>query len=152
MFELQRIYHTGMAVADIAAAQASIGRALNLEWAPVRSFEPLPFWTPEEGTHEVFVHATYSRQGPHHLELVQGTGAFYDPDRAPESRHIGVWVDDLPAEAERLLRLGWQTVAAGAAPDDGFGLIAYLRPPIPGLLVELVSVGLKPVIDEWIAS
>jgi hypothetical protein len=152
MFDLQRIYHTGMAVADIAAAQASIGQALHLEWAPVRSFDPLPFWTPEDGPHEVIVHATYSRQGPHHLELVQGTGAFYDPDRAPDSRHIGVWVDDLPAEAGRLLSLGWQTVAAGAAPDDGFGLIAYLRPPIPGLLVELVSVDLKPVIDEWIAG
>ncbi len=152
MFDLQRVYHTGMAVADIASAQASYGAALGLSWSPVRSFEPLPFWTPEDGAHEVFVQATYSRQGPHHLELVQGTGAFYDPDRAPDSRHIGVWVDDLPAEAERLLGLGWKTVAAGTSPSDGFGLIAYLRPPVPGLLVELVSVDLKPVIDEWIAG
>ncbi len=152
MFDLKRIFHTGMSVADITAAQTSIGRALNLEWSPVRSFEPLPFWTPEDGTHEIIVHACYSRQGPHHLELVQGMGAFYDPDREPDSRHMGVWVDDLPNEAERLLKLGWQTVAAGAAPDDGFGLIAYLRPPIPGLLVELVSTDLKPVFDEWIAG
>lgn len=152
MFDLQRIFHTGMAVADLPGTQAAMNAALGLEWSPVRSFDPLPFWTPEEGTHEVSVLATYSRGGPHHLELVQGTGAFYDPDRAPDARHVGVWVDDLRSEAERLIALGWQTVAAGAAPEDGFGLIAYLRPPIHGLLVELVSTDLKPTIDEWMAG
>jgi len=152
MFDLQRVHHTGMAVADITAAQVSIGAALNLEWAPVRDFDPLPFWTPEKGTHEVFVRATYSRVGPHHLELVQGTGPFYDPDKMPDSRHIGVMVDDLAAEAERLQRLGWSVVAAGAAPDDGYGLITYLRPPLPGLMVELISIALKPILDEWIAG
>lgn len=152
MFDLQRIWHTGLSVADIEAAKASFGKALNLEWAPVQSFEPLGFWTPEAGTHEVSVRATYSKLGPHHLELVQGTGDFYNPDRAPDSRHIGVWVDDLPAEAEALLRQGWKTVAAGAAPEDGFGPIAYLQPPMPGLIVELVSTALKPFIDGWIGG
>lgn len=150
MFDLQRIFHTGMVVADLAAAQASIGTAMNLDWSPVRNFDPLPFWTPAEGVHEVSVIACYSRPGPHHFELVQGTGAFYDTASAGDSRHIGVWVDDLRAEAERLIGLGWQPVAAGAAPEDGFGLIAYLRPPLPGLLVELVSTDLKPTIDEWV--
>lgn len=152
MIDLQRIHHTGMAVANIEQAQADLGRALGLEWAPVRDFDPLPFWTPEEGMHEVRVRATYSLGGPNHLELVQGTGPFYDPERAPDARHIGLWVDDLAAEARHLLAEGWRVVAAGASPEDGFGLIAYMAPPIPGLLIELISTDLKPIIDDWLGE
>ncbi|AUW59588.1 hypothetical protein C1T17_17390 [Sphingobium sp. SCG-1] len=152
MIDLQRIHHTGVAVADIEQAQIHFGKALGLKWAPVRRFDPLPFWTPEQGTHEVHVKATYSLGGPNHLELVQGTGPFYDPGRLPDARHIGVWVDDLAAEAQHLLDQGWQVVASGAAPEKGFGLIAYMALPTPGLLVELISADLKPVIDDWLGE
>ena len=39
MFDLQRVHHTGLVVADIAAAQSSIGAALNLQWSPVQTVE-----------------------------------------------------------------------------------------------------------------
>lgn len=149
MIDYQRIYHTGMAVADIHTAREQMGKDLNLDWTPVRSFDPLPFWTPEQGDHEVVVHACYSRPGPQHLELVQGTGAFYDPANQSINRHIGIWVDDLAGEAQRLLSAGWAVLAAGASPDNGFGIIAYLSPPGGGMTVELVSMDLFPVLDEW---
>jgi catechol 2,3-dioxygenase-like lactoylglutathione lyase family enzyme len=152
MINLQRTHHIGMAVADIEQAQAQIGAAMGLTFAPVRNFDPLPFWTPERGKHEVNVFATYSIEGPTRIELVQGTGEFYDPNRAPDARHIGVWVDDLKAEAERLAAQGWTTVASGDAPENGWGVIAYMAPPIPGLLVELISTDLKPVIDKWLGD
>lgn len=152
MFDIQNIHHTGMAVANIEQAKADLGRALALEWAPVRDFDPLPFWTPEEGTHEVRVRATYSLGGPNHLELVQGTGRFYDPEQKPDARHMGVWVDDLATDAQHLLTQGWHVVAAGASPENGFGLTAYMAPPMPGLLVELISKDLKPVIDGWLGE
>lgn len=152
MIDLQRFHHSGMAVADIDAAMALFGPALGLTWAPVRHFDPLPFWTPEAGSHEVHVKATYSLGGPHHLELVQGTGPFYDPDRAPDARHVGIWVDDLKRETDRMVGEGWRVVAAGASPQEGYGLIAYVAPPVPGLLVELISTDLKPVIDDWLGE
>jgi hypothetical protein len=151
MFDLQAIFHTGMCVANIEATKLQLGRDLNLDWAPVRTFDPLPFWTPQRGLEEIVVHATYSRQGPHHLELCQGPrNTLYDPDLQPDNRHIGVWVQDLPAAAEKLLRAGWTVRGAGARPDDGFGILAYLAPPMPGLVVELVSEALRPVIEAWI--
>lgn len=151
MFDFNRIYHTGIAVDDLAAAMESYGRDFNLEWAPVQTFDPLPFWSPELGMHEIKVMATYSRQGPQHFELVQGPkGTFYDTSLKPDSRHFGVWVDDIQAEIARLTENGWRVVAAGAAPEDGYGTIAYLEPPHDGLLVELVSIELKPFIDSWI--
>lgn len=152
MIDLQRFHHTGMAVTDIDAAMELFGPALGLTWAPVRHFDPLPFWTPEAGSHEVDVKATYSLGGPQHLELVQGSSPFYDPQRAPDARHIGVWVDDLTAEATRLVGEGWTVIAAGASPEEGYGMIAYVTPPVPGLLVELISVDLKPVIDDWLGE
>lgn len=152
MFDFQRMYHTGMTVRDIDAAVASMSAALNLEFAVIKTFDPLPFWTPEKGSHEVVVSATYSKQGPQHLELVQGTGAFYNPDAHPDSRHIGVWVDDLPAEAARLTDAGWQVSAAGASPEEGYGVLAYLQPPGGGIMVELVSTDLMPVFADWLAE
>ncbi len=153
MFDLQKIYHTGLSVPDIEAAKKLYGESMGLEWAPVRTFDPLPFWTPERGNHELVVSATYSRVGPHHFELVQGpVGSYYDPQLSPDKRHIGVWVDDLPAEAARLIGLGWRVIGAAAAPEEGYGILAYLEPPMGGFVVELVATALKPAIDEWLAA
>ena len=152
MIDLNRIHHTGMIVDDIDAAQATLGTSLGLQWAPVRTFDPLPFWTPEQGAHELHVKATYSIGAPHHLELVQGDGPFYDPRRTSDSRHIGVFTDDLTGEVERLQGAGWTVVAAGAPPQDGYGIICYIAPPLPGLLVELISTGLKPILDDWLGD
>lgn len=150
--DLQAMHHVGMPVADIAAAQTALGTAFGVTWAPVRTFDPLPFWTPEAGRHEVLVHATYSRGGGQRLELVQGTGAFFDPARAPDARHIGVWSEDLTAEAGRLRGLGWQIIACGLPPEEGYGAIAYLAPPTGGLLVELISTVLFDDIAAWIGD
>lgn len=152
MFNLQRAFHTGVAVADLGREMQRMGEALRLDWAPVRRFDPLPFWTPEDGRHEVIVSATYSRQGPLHLELVQGTGRFYAPGGQAQARHLGVWVDDLAAEAAALVAAGWTVRAAGDAPEAGYGAICYVASPDGSLLVELVSTVLEPVIGEWIRS
>ncbi len=153
MFDTQRIFHTGMVVADLAAAQRDIGASLGLDWTPVRRFGPMPFWTPEQGLHEIESQAVYSRQGPHHIEILQGPkGSFYDPDRLPDGRHIGVWVDDLRAAAEDLIAQGWRACAAGGAPEDGYGAFAYLAPASGGLIVELVCHSLKPMIDAWLVE
>jgi hypothetical protein len=100
----------------------------------------------------VVVHACYSREGPVHLELCEGNSPFYDPGAVPDSRHVGFWTDDLAAEAEELQRHGWRPLAAGASPQDGFGLICYLSPPDGGLVIELVSPDLRPVIAEWLLA
>jgi Glyoxalase/Bleomycin resistance protein/Dioxygenase superfamily len=150
MIDYQRTYHMGVAVADIESAMQQYGDDLGLSWAPTRTFDPLPFWTPTEGNHDVLVHATYSRQSPVHFELVQGNSPFYNPGKQPDSRHFGVWVADVTAETERLVAAGWQVAGAGAAPADGYGFIAYLIPPGGGVMVELVSELLQGDIMAWI--
>ncbi len=149
---LSETFHIGMAVEDIDQCCKQIGEDLNLDWLPIKSFDPLPFWTPEEGLREISVKATYSRQGPQRIEIVQGTSIFYDPNRLPDSRHVGIWVDDLIEEATRLIDKGWIVLAAGDEPSAGYGTIAYLSPPFPGLMVELVSKQLEPMMNEWFSE
>ena len=150
--DLSRMYHVGMAVADFDQGCKQIGAAFSLDWLPAKTFDPLRFWTPEEGLQEISVRATYSKQGPQRIEIVQGNSIFYDPERRPDSRHIGVWVDDLVSEASRLIENGWNVLAAGDEPSSGYGTIAYLSPPFPGLVVELVSRQLEPMMNEWFAE
>ncbi len=150
--DLSRMYHIGMAVADFDQGCEQIGTAFCLDWLPAKTFDPLPFWTPEEGLQEISVKATYSKQGPQRIEIVQGNSIFYDPERLPDSRHIGVWVDDLVSEASHLIENGWNVLAAGDAPSSGFGTIAYLSPPFPGLVVELVSIELEPMMNQWFSE
>ena len=149
---LSETFHIGMAVEDVDQCCKQIGEDLNLDWLPIKSFDPLPFWTPEEGLREISVKATYSRQGPQRIEIVQGTSIFYDPNRLPDSRHVGIWVDDLIEEATRLIDKGWIVLAAGDEPSAGYGTIAYLSPPFPGLMVELVSKQLEPMMNEWFSE
>ena len=151
MFEMQRIFHTGIVVDDIEKAKAEIGASLNLTWTPVRVFDSLVLWTPERGLFEIRNKADYSRQGPHHLEICEGPkGSFYDPAILPHGRHIGVWVDDLRQETDELLENGWRLLAANGTPDDDYGVITYMAPPTAAFVVELVATKLKPMIDTWL--
>ena len=70
----------------------------------------------------------------------------------PDSRHVGFWTEDLAGYASTLRAQDWQVVAAGASPEAGYGLICYLTPPSGGLVIELVSTDLKPVISEWLTA
>lgn len=152
MIDYARVHHHGIVVAEMAAAREAYGAALGLEWAPTRRFDPLPFWPPRDGTHALVVEATYSTDPVHRIELVQGSGAFYAPDRRPDARHVGLFVDDLPAECRRLIGLGWIVQGANAAPEAGYGVLAYLTPPDETLMVELVCSTLADDLAAWIGG
>jgi hypothetical protein len=150
MIDYRSIYHTGIAVRDMASAQREFEQALGVEWAPIHVYDPLRLWTPG-GWIAVRIEAVYSREGPHHLELIQGEkGSIYDPDAIEDAKHIGVWVDSVGQEAERMIGLGWTVTAARNSPEKGYGHMAYLRPPQAGWpVIELVSVELKPMLEAW---
>ena len=150
MIDLSRIFHTGIIVEDLKKAMVELGDALGLEWTEVKEFDPIVHWIPGKGRNEIAMKAVYSRQGPVHLEVCEGpAGSFYDTSNQPDGRHIGVWVDDLVGETDRLVSAGWRILAANGTPDEGYGVIAYLTPPDETFVIELVDAELKPMIDEW---
>jgi catechol 2,3-dioxygenase-like lactoylglutathione lyase family enzyme len=68
--------------------------------------------------YEVECHVAFSRGGPFAVEVWQAIpGTPLDMPEAGGVHHIGYWVDDLAAEAERLDALGYPSYAtAGATP------------------------------------
>lgn len=144
-------FHVGVRVGDIDAAMADLGSALGLTWAPLVEREQR-YWTPEDGAATTPLRFTYSREGPQHVELLQGgPGSIWSGDDAPGFHHIGFWADDVALETERLLRAGWRLEACDIAPEDGYGGITYVRSP-DGLLVEPVSSAFRPKFESWWAG
>ena len=153
MIDMTTIFHTGIVVENLEKAMEEIGQALNLDWSSVREFDPIVHWIPDVGRKEIAMKAVYSKQGPVHLELCEGPAdSFYDIRKAAEGRHVGIWVDDLVAETERLQSLGWKILAANGTPEEGYGVLTYMTPADGSMVVELVAAELKPMIAEWIAG
>lgn len=154
MIEMRNAFHVGIRVADLDAAMDELRTALGVRWASPRTNELQPVWTPTAGEECVPLRYCYSVEGPLHLELVESSrGSFWDGSDMPGNHHVGVWVDDVAEEANRLISVGWSLKACRASPtgDGAYGVFAYLQPPT-GMLVELVSRELLPKFQAWWAE
>jgi catechol 2,3-dioxygenase-like lactoylglutathione lyase family enzyme len=152
MIDFSRQYHLGVRVADIDAAMADMGESLNLRWASVQHNPAQRVWTPDRGLVEVPLTYVYSCDGPMHVELLEGPPdtVWHAGDR-PGAHHVGVWVDDVAAETTACLDQGWTLAAAGAPPEDGYGVFTYVVPP-SGLIVELVWSAVADRFERWWAG
>lgn len=144
------IYHTGYAVEDLETAQRLYGDALGYHFAPVHLYEPLNLWVPDKGWTQEWLRVTYSREGPHHLELIEGRkGGFYDPALMRNATHFGMWAEDIPGEVSRMTALGWELIGARGTPEQGYGTMCYLFHPASRAVIELVSTQSKARITAW---
>ena len=152
MFNLQEIFHIGIRVPNIYQAMEEMGESLNLTWAKVVESPGQRIWTPQHGQQEVPLKFVYWCEGPQHLELLEGAkGSFWDGSEDSGVHHLGVWVDDVKGETERLLGLGWDLLGSAKSPEEGYASMAYLAPP-SGTIVELVTSANKPRFERWYAG
>ena len=152
MFNLQEIFHIGIRVPNLYQAMEEMGESLNLTWAEVVDSPGQRIWTPEHGQQEVPLKFVYSCEGPQHLELLEGAkGSFWDGSVDSGVHHVGVWVDDVKGETERLLSLGWDLLGSARSPEEGYASMAYLAPP-SGTIVELVTSANKSRFERWYAG
>ena len=150
MLDPRQIYHTGIAVRDLDEAKAFYSAAFGYSFAPVHLYEPLRLWQPSKGWTEEWLRVTYSREGPHHLELVEGRkGGFWDPELASNIQHIGMWTDDIAGDVSQLASEGWEYQGSKGAPNEGYGDFAYLSHAKSHALIELVSTNAKARITAW---
>ena len=149
MIDYQRIFHNGFLVPNLEVAMQEMGASLGVTWATPWSYDPMSYWTPA-GKAETPLLVTYSKQGPQHVELIQGTG-FWASKPGVGIHHIGVWTDNLAAEANALVKQGWVPEAALMSPDEGWGRFCYIRPPSGGMRLELVSTEIKELMESrWV--
>ena len=150
-FEIGRTFHVGVRVVSLDAAMDEMGDSLGLTWSEPQAREQ-QVWTPATGLIKTPLRFTYSREGPLHVELLQGEpGTVWDATQAPGIHHIGTWVDDVSAETNRLIAAGWSLVGAQNTAENGYGAFTYLAPPT-GLIVELVTSFVEPMFARWWAG
>ena len=152
MLNLQDIFHVGIRVPDIYRAMEELGESLGLTWTEVVENPGQRLWTPESGQQEVPLKFVYSCEGPQHLELLEGEkGSFWDGSENSGVHHVGVWVDDVQSETDRLISLGWNLLGSARPPEEGYASMSYLSPP-SGAIVELVTSANKARFDRWYAG
>ncbi|MEC8985697.1 MAG: VOC family protein [Actinomycetota bacterium] len=152
MLSLQDIFHVGIRVPDIHQAMEELGDSLGLTWTEVVESSGQRLWTPENGQQEVPLKFVYSREGPQHLELLEGEkGSFWDGSGDSGVHHVGIWVDDVQSETDRLISLGWDLLGSARPPEEGYASMSYLSPP-SGTIVELVTSANKARFDRWYAG
>lgn len=140
---LTDITHMALVVADIEDAMRRYGAAFGLTWAqPWRGEMPVVAGDQETSPMVTF---TFSKQGPPHLELIeQVPDTVWQPTRG--LHHVGVWVDDVPAAAERMAADGFVTEVMGVS-----GEFAYLLAE-DGFRLELVDRKAEPEFARWLAG
>ena len=151
MVDYQRLFHIGVRVPDLEVAMDEIGAGMGVTWAEPRENLAQTLWTPGSGLQEIHLKYTYSAEGPQHIELLEGPpGTFWDGRESSGAHHVGVWADDVQAETDRLVSLGWTLVGAQRDPGEGagVGMFTYLQPP-SGLIVELVDATVLPHFEQW---
>ena len=149
MIDFKEIFHIGIRVPNIHLAMEEMGESLNLTWAELVENPSQGLLTPDGGQQSIHLKFVYSREGDQHLELLEGQpDSFWDGNENPGVHHFGVWVDDVKAETERLLRLKWELLGAAKSPAEGFGNMTYLAPP-NGTILELVASVNKPRFERW---
>lgn len=148
MIDFGQVFHTGVLVADIDAAVELSARSTGARWCSIRDVDQ-PMWIPGGPPRSVPIRVTFSTEGPHRIELIQGApGSLWDGETSPGVHHIGMWVDDLAAATGEMISGGWELVGAHKPPEAGYGFATYLRGE--GLdLVELVTTRLRPILESW---
>ena len=131
---MNRLEHLGIAVADLEAAEKIFSDVLGS--APYKREE-----VEDEG-----VLTSFLRAGESKVELLASTTedgpiARHLDRRGPGLHHVAFFVDDLPAELDRLQRLGYQVIS-GPKPGADNKTIAFLHPSDTAkVLVELCAEG-----------
>jgi hypothetical protein len=145
---LGELYHIGLRVPDIYVAKEELSASMGLQWSPAQHFDMNP-WLPGEGYKEFELTVTESVEGPIHVELLQGTpGSIWDHNFGVGLHHFGVWVEDVGATVDALVRERWTIEMAALAPEDGYGHFAYIRSP-SGIVFEPVTAASKDKHARW---
>jgi hypothetical protein len=146
------LYHVGYVVENLNDAMGQFGDAIGVRF--MDHFVTARYRDAGNSIVTVELHTSFSLQGPTHIELIEAMpGSIWDIGSGPGLHHIGLWTDDVPAEAERLARAGLPAVASGVDSGDesSGGYFSYHSNP-QGSLVELVDISKQQGMRDWIGA
>jgi len=137
------LFHTGIVVDDLAAAQDELGASLGVTWSEGGGEVRL---LTRDGARTVRTAYALSREGPHHIELCQSVEGTHWTVTAPgAAHHLGYWTNDVATTSAALLQRGMPVVAGISFGDDDAPVCAYHQAQ-NGLYVEIVAHSLRRIL------
>jgi len=142
------LYHVGIVVPDVEAAQAHFTALLGVEWGPVVQFDGIEF-RDGDGNDVILPNKLCYSTSPPHLELVQEVpGSVWECNEHSNIHHIGYWTDALPADSDAFGVSQCPLQLCGRDGTQSPAQFAYHRDPL-GVRFELVDAAMKPMMEEF---
>jgi hypothetical protein len=149
-------FHVGILVADLHEAIERFSQKLGLSFCePSQMTVTLEHGPAHEGATraECELRATYSRQGPPYIELIQGEGdGLFSLAHGEGMHHLGLWApgwDEFGRlEPSRCLAVATQVHQVPGGPQ------MWVSDPVDlcGTRIEYVDSTMQPVLEAWIES
>jgi hypothetical protein len=145
-------FHVGVLVADIDAAIGRFSEMLGLSFAPVMH-APVQLRNTEHDL-EVTMTATYSVQGPPHIELIQGHGdGIFSLAGGERIHHLGCWSPGLDASSSAAPPLCLPILySVHPVPGQPPGMLLSDPASLHGAVMGLLDDRGRPMLDAWLAG
>ena len=147
MIRYEDIHHIAFVASDLQRGMEEVGEVYGVSWTTPRHLE-LPV-RDSRGDRMLNLSVVYSQEGPLFLEVLQAVpDSVWALTPGSHLHHIGVHVDDVEAEIERLEGLGQAIEAAGIGPGGRLNSWAYLSSP-QALRVEIMDISGREATAQW---
>ncbi len=142
------LYHVGIVVPDLDAAQARLSDLLGVTWGPVVDIAALDFRDADGNDLTLPNKLCYSTSDPH-LELVEEVpGSVWVCNEHSNLHHIGYYTDSLAADSTRLTESVCPLQICGRQGTVAPTQFSYHRDPL-GVRIELVDSALREVMETF---
>jgi hypothetical protein len=138
------LYHVGVVVPDARAAMRQYSEALGFSWTEL-GLSTLDVVV-DGRRREARIAATYSREGPPYLEIVEELSGGVWGAGALALNHVGMWTDDLAGSLRRLEAAGLRGRVRHVPAADEPELFSYHETGT-GTWWELVSTAFRPRLE-----
>ncbi|HEY8527067.1 MAG TPA: VOC family protein [Acidimicrobiales bacterium] len=130
-------FHIGIATDDLAASMRDLSAAFGVTWTTPTA-GPGVLRT-VDGTPQPRPTSCVSREGPLHVDLMQGEpGTLWHVTGGPRLHHLAYWTDDVAGDVARLTGEGWHLEMTEPDTDGRPARFAYLIRD-DGLRLELID-------------
>ncbi|MCU1458453.1 MAG: hypothetical protein JWL73_2545 [Actinomycetia bacterium] len=142
------LYHVGIVVPDLEAAQARLSALLGVTWGPVMDIEAVEFRDADGNDLSLPNKLCYSTTAPH-IELVEEVpGSVWECNEHSNLHHIGYWTDSLESDSARLTESVCPLQICGRTGVHAPEMFSYHRDPL-GVRIELVDAALRPTMESF---
>jgi hypothetical protein len=142
------LYHVGIVVPDLRAAQEHLTALLGLSWGRPSVVMATAVRDGAGRDFEVDITCCYSREAPHIELILEQPGTTWVCNEHSNLHHIGVWAGAMAGDSAAMVGEGCPLVIGGRDGDVVPHLWAYHRDPL-GFNIELVDASTRALSEAY---